>query len=85
MSLYVYEQEIHIHSPEGQLYPGLHQKDCGQQVEGVHSAQFCSAETPAGVLHLTGVFSRKKTEKRPAGVGAEQRLRNYQRAGASLL
>jgi len=22
------------HSPEGQPYPGLHQKKCGQQVEG---------------------------------------------------
>jgi len=23
-----------IHSPKDQLYPGLHQKQCGQQVEG---------------------------------------------------
>jgi len=38
-------------SPEGQSYSGLHQKKCGQQVEGGDSAPLlCSAETLAGVL-----------------------------------
>ena len=34
-------------SPEGQPYPGLHQKNCGQQVEGGDSAPLLrSGETP---------------------------------------
>jgi len=38
-------------SPEGQLYPGLHQKKYGQQVEGGDSVPLlCSGETSAGVL-----------------------------------
>jgi len=36
-----------IRSPEGQLYPGLHQKQRGQQVEGGDSAPLLrSGETP---------------------------------------
>jgi len=39
------------HSSEGQLYSGLHQKQCGQQLEGGDSASLlCFLETPAGVL-----------------------------------
>ena len=39
------------HSPEGQLYPGLHQEQRGQQVEGGDSAPLlCSGETPPGVV-----------------------------------
>jgi len=38
-------------SPESQLYPGLHQKKHGQQVEGGVSAPLLhSHETPPGVL-----------------------------------
>jgi len=39
-------------SPEGQSHTWLHQKQCGQQVEGGDSAfLLCSVETPAGVLY----------------------------------
>ncbi|KAK4831274.1 hypothetical protein QYF61_016744 [Mycteria americana] len=39
-------------SPEGQPYPGLHQKKRGQQVKGGDSAPpLCSGETSPGVLH----------------------------------
>ena len=31
-------QQCAAHSPESQLYPGLHQKKCGQQVKGGDSA-----------------------------------------------
>lgn len=34
------------------MYPGQHHKERGQEVKGVHFAQFYSAETPPGVLHL---------------------------------
>ena len=39
------------HSPESQPYPGLHQKQRGQQVEGGDPAPLLhSGETPPGVL-----------------------------------
>ena len=34
------------HSPEGQLYPGLHQKKCGQQVKGDDPAALLSTVRP---------------------------------------
>ena len=38
--------------PEDQQYPGLHQKQCGQQVRGGDSASLpCSGETSPEVLH----------------------------------
>jgi len=41
-----------VPSPEGQLYPGLHQEKCGQQVQGGDSAPLLRpGETPPGILH----------------------------------
>ncbi|CAN0115599.1 unnamed protein product, partial [Bubo scandiacus] len=44
-----YEPAMCTHSPESQLYPGLHQEKCDQQVKGGDSAPLhCSHETPPG-------------------------------------
>ena len=41
------------HSPESQLYPGLHQKQCGQEGEGGDPAPLlCAGEASPGVLCL---------------------------------
>ena len=49
-------------SPEGQLHPGLHQKQRGQQVEGGDSAPLlCTSETSPGV-QLWSPQHRKDTE-----------------------
>jgi len=48
-------------SLEGQLYSGLHQEKCGQQVEGGDSVPLlCSSKTPLGVLHPALEPSHKK-------------------------
>jgi len=40
------------HSPESQPYPGLHQKNCGQQAKrGDPTILLCSGVTSPGVLH----------------------------------
>ncbi|KAK4827726.1 LOW QUALITY PROTEIN: hypothetical protein QYF61_021026 [Mycteria americana] len=48
-------------SPESQPYPGLHQKRCGQQVEGGDSAPLlCSGDTSPAVLHPAWSPQHKK-------------------------
>ncbi|GAB0183078.1 hypothetical protein GRJ2_000773100 [Grus japonensis] len=71
-------------SPESQQCPGLHQKNCDQQVKGGDSAPLlCSCETPPGVLHP----ALGPQVKRHGAVGAspEEGHKADQRAGAPLL
>jgi len=72
-------------SPEGQPYPRLHQKKCGQQVKGGDSAPLlCSGETSPGVLCPP---LEPSAQERQAGVGAdpEEGHKNDQRDETSLL
>ena len=72
-------------SPEGQPYPGLHQKKCGQQVEVTDSATLLrSGETPPGVLHPTLKPSAQEGHG-AVGVGPQEGNENDPRAGAPLL
>ena len=46
------EPAVCSHSPESQPYPGLHQKQHGQQVEGGDLAHLhCAGEASPGALH----------------------------------
>jgi len=55
-----------------QPYPGLHQKKCGQQVEGGDSAPLLrSGETPSGVPH-PALEPSAQDRPGPVGVGPEE-------------
>ena len=59
-------------SSEGQLCPGLHPKQHGQQGEGVDSAPLlCSGETPLGFLH-PALEPSAQDRHGPVGVGPEE-------------
>jgi len=52
-------------SPEGQLYPGLHQKQRGQQVKGGDSAPLLhSDDPPPGVLHRKDMELLEQVQRR---------------------
>ena len=73
------------HSPESQLYPGLHPKKCGQQVKGGDPAPlFCTGEASPGVLHPNGESS---VEERHGLIGThpEEGHGNDPRDGTPLL
>ena len=66
-------------------YPGLHQKQCGQQVKGGDSASLlCSGETPPGVL-CPSLEPSAQGRYGPVGARPEEGDRNGQRAGTLLL
>ena len=55
-------------SPGSQPYPGLHQKQCGQQVKGSDpDPLLCPGEASPGALHSDGRFS---VQERHGPVGA---------------
>ena len=73
------------HSPESQPYPGLHQKQRGQQAEGGDSAPLLhSGETSPGVL-CPALETSAQERHRPVGVGPEKGHRDDLRAGTPLL
>ena len=67
-----YEPTMSTCSPEGQPYPGLHQKKRGHQVKGGDSAiLLCSGVTPPGVLH-PAVEPSAQEGHGPVGTGLEK-------------
>lgn len=59
-------------SPEGQLYPGLHQKQCELQGKGGDFAPLlCPCEIPSGVLS-PDLEASTQEEHRPVTEGPEQ-------------
>ena len=78
-------QQLCTHSPEGQPYPRLHQRESGLQVEGRDSAPLlCSGETSPGVLRP--VLEPSAQERHGAvGAGPEEGQGNDQVAGTPLL
>jgi len=63
---------MYARSPEGQLYPGLHQKQHGQQVQGGDSALLLhSGEIPPGVLRPALQPSAQERHG-PVGAGLEE-------------
>jgi len=73
------------HSPEGQLYPGLHQKKGGQQIKGGDfAALLCSDETPPGAL-CPALEPSPQESHIAVGVDQEEGHKSDQRAGTPLL
>ena len=73
------------HSPEGQPYPGLHQRKCGLQGEGGDPAPLlCDGEASPGVLHPDVESS---VQERHGAVGAcpEEGHKSDPRDGTPLL
>ena len=72
-------------SPEGQPYPGLHQKKRGQKVEGGDSVPLLrSGDSPPGVLHpALEPSAQEKCE--PVGESPEKGHKINQRDAMYLL
>jgi len=85
LTLVFCEPTMCTHSPEGQLYPGLHQEKRGQQVEGGDSAPLLhSGETPPGVL-CPALEPSAQEGHGAVGAASEEGNKNGQRTEAPLL
>ena len=73
------------HSPESQLYPGLHQKKHGQQFDGGDPVLLlCTVEASPGVL-CPDLESSVQKRHRPAGVCPKEGHKNDPRDEIPLL
>ena len=71
-------------SPEGQLYPGLHQEKHGQKVKGGDSAPLLhSGETPPGVLN-PALQPSSQEKHGSVGAGPGESHKNDQKPGTPL-
>jgi len=74
-----------VGGPQGQPYPGLHQKQCGQQVKGGDSTPLlCSGESPSAVL-CAALKPSAQDRHGPVGAGPEEGHKPGQRDGTALL
>ena len=74
-----------VYSPENQLYPGLHQKKHGQQVEGGDRAPLlCADKASPGVLY-PDVESSVQKKQRSVGVHPEEGHKSDLRDGTPPL
>ena len=72
-------------TPENQLYPGLHRKKYGQQVDGGDPAHLlCADEDSPGALH-PDVESSGQERHGPVGACPEEGDKSVQRDGTPLL
>jgi len=72
-------------SPEGQLYPGMHSQQHGQQGEGGDSAPLLhSGETPPGVL-CPALEPPAQDRHGAVGAGPEEATKTIRGAGTPLL
>lgn len=74
-----------IEMGEGKFYPGLHQKQCDQQVKGGDSPPLIpSHETPPGLWH-PALGSSSQEGHGPVRIGSRGGHEDGKRAGAPLL